>query len=95
MDRTWKADGMDSSVAGSNSDGLLAVETPEGVSVHRPRQDCVRYRGNLRAAVTTADANVLRCVRQTAARRNAICLEMDGGRFEHLLQPRGAQGLII
>jgi hypothetical protein len=39
----------------------------------------------LQAAVTTVDANILRCVRQNAVRRAAVCLEMDGGRFEHLL----------
>jgi hypothetical protein len=34
----------------------------------------------LQAAVTTVDSNMLRRVRE-----NAVCLEMDGGRFENLL----------
>jgi hypothetical protein len=31
------------------------------------------------------DANMLRRVLENAARRTAVCLEMDGGRFEQLL----------
>jgi hypothetical protein len=33
-----------------------------------------------KAVVTTADASVLRCVRE-----NAVCLEIGGGSFEYLL----------
>jgi hypothetical protein len=40
----------------------------------------------LQAAVTTVDANMLRYVRQNAARRTAVGLEIDGGRWE---QPIG------
>jgi hypothetical protein len=39
----------------------------------------------LQAAVTTVEANMLRCVRENAARRNAVYFETNGGRFEHLL----------
>jgi hypothetical protein len=39
----------------------------------------------LQAAVTTVDANMLRRVRENAVRRTAICLQMDGGRFEYIL----------
>jgi hypothetical protein len=39
----------------------------------------------LKAAVTTVDANMLRRVRENAVWRTAVCLEMDGGCFEHLL----------
>jgi hypothetical protein len=39
----------------------------------------------LQAGVTTVDAHMLRRVRENAVRRTAVCLEMDGGRFEHLL----------
>jgi hypothetical protein len=34
----------------------------------------------LQTAVTTADANMLRRVRENAVRRTAVCLEMDEGR---------------
>jgi hypothetical protein len=40
------------------------------------------------AAVTTVEANMLRRVRENAVRRTALCLEMDGGRLEHLLTTR-------
>jgi hypothetical protein len=39
----------------------------------------------LQATVTTVDANMWRRVLENAVRRTAVCLEMDGGRFEHLL----------
>jgi hypothetical protein len=39
----------------------------------------------LQAAVTMVDANMLRRVRENAVWPAAVCLEMDGGRFEHLL----------
>jgi hypothetical protein len=39
----------------------------------------------LQVTVTTVDSNMLRCVRENAVRRTAVCLEMDGGRFERLL----------
>jgi hypothetical protein len=39
----------------------------------------------LQAAMTTVDANMLRRVRENAVRSTAACLEMNGGRFEHLL----------
>jgi hypothetical protein len=31
------------------------------------------------------NANTLRRVRENAVRRTAVCLEVDGGHFEHLL----------
>jgi hypothetical protein len=37
------------------------------------------------AAVTSVDASMLRHVRGNVVRPTAVCLEMDGGRFEHLL----------
>jgi hypothetical protein len=39
----------------------------------------------LQAAVTTVDANMLGHIRENAVRHTAVCLEMDGRRFEHLL----------
>jgi hypothetical protein len=36
-----------------------------------------------KAAVTAAEGNRLRRLRDNAMRRAAVCLEMDGGRFEH------------
>jgi hypothetical protein len=39
----------------------------------------------LQAAMTTVNAKMLRRVRENAMRRTAVCLGMDGGRFEHLL----------
>jgi hypothetical protein len=35
-------------------------------------------------ALTTCDANVLRHARENAVLRIAVCLEVDGGQFEHL-----------
>jgi hypothetical protein len=43
----------------------------------------------------TVPANVLRRVREKAVRPTAVSLEIEAGRFEHLLQLRGAYGLII
>jgi hypothetical protein len=37
------------------------------------------------AAVTTVDANMLSRVPENAVRRTSVCLEMDGGRLEHVL----------
>jgi hypothetical protein len=45
-----------------------------------------------RAGVTTFDTNMLRRIRENVVRRTAVWLEMDGGRFEHLLQLRTAHG---
>jgi hypothetical protein len=39
----------------------------------------------LQTVVTRVDANMLRYVRKDAVRRTSVCLEMDGGRFEHSL----------
>jgi hypothetical protein len=39
----------------------------------------------LHAAVTMVNANMLRRAWENSARGTAICLEMDGGRFEHQL----------
>jgi hypothetical protein len=75
---------MASSVAGSNSDGFFLVGTPEGISLVPPRtiEDLM---ARLQAAVTTVNASMLRRVQESAVRRTAVCLEMDGGCFEHLL----------
>jgi hypothetical protein len=56
----------------------------EHVCADRPRtiEDPV---AGLKAPVTAVDANLLRHVRENAVRRTAVCLEMGGGRFEHLL----------
>jgi hypothetical protein len=35
-----------------------------------------------KAAETRVDNNMLKLVRNKAVRRTAVCLEMDGGRFE-------------
>jgi hypothetical protein len=58
----------------------------------RPSEDVMV---RLQVAVRTVDADMLRRVRENIVRRIIICLEMDGGRFEHLLLLRGAHGLII
>jgi hypothetical protein len=84
-DISRKVDCMASSVAGSNFDGFfLWGHLKEQVYVDPPRtiEDLVV---RLQAAVTTVDANMLRRVRENAVRRTAVCLEMDGGRLEHLL----------
>jgi hypothetical protein len=39
----------------------------------------------LQPAVTMVDANMFRRIRVNSVRRIIMCLEMDGGRFEHLL----------
>jgi hypothetical protein len=39
----------------------------------------------LQAAMTTADVNMLRNIRENAVRRTAVCPEIDGGLFERLL----------
>jgi hypothetical protein len=39
----------------------------------------------LQAVVRTVDTNMLRRVQENAMQRTAVCLEMDGGHFEHLL----------
>jgi hypothetical protein len=39
----------------------------------------------LKAAVTIVDATMLKCVQENAMWCTAICLEVDGGCFEHLL----------
>jgi hypothetical protein len=39
----------------------------------------------LHVAVTMVDANMLRRVRENAVRRTAVCHQMDGGGFQHLL----------
>jgi hypothetical protein len=40
---------------------------------------------DFQAAVTTADPNMLRRVRENVKQRTAVRLEMDRGHFEHLL----------
>jgi hypothetical protein len=40
----------------------------------------------LQVSVIMVDANMLRRVLENAVRLAAVCLEMDGGRFERLLQ---------
>lgn len=35
--------------------------------------------------VTTVDAKTVRCPREHGVRRTALCLEIDGGNFEHFL----------
>lgn len=42
-----------------------------------------------------SDANVSRFVLENIVRRTAVHHEMDRGRFEHLVVPRGANGLIF
>lgn len=69
---------MAPSVTWFKSDGFFPVgHLKERVYAVRPRttEDPV---ARLQAAVTTVDANMLRRVRQNAARRAAVCLEMDG-----------------
>jgi hypothetical protein len=62
---------------------LLCGHLKEQVYAVRPRttEDPVT---RLQAAVTTVDANMLRRVRANAVRHTAVCLEMDGGRSEHV-----------
>jgi hypothetical protein len=38
-----------------------------------------------KAAETRVDDNMLKRVRDNAVRRTAVCLKMDGGRFEHMV----------
>jgi hypothetical protein len=87
VDWAWRADCFVSSFAGSNSDELFPVGAPEGARLRSPSEDCrIEDVARIQVAVTTVDANMLRSGRQNAMRRIAVCLEMDGGRFEHLLK---------
>jgi hypothetical protein len=49
----------------------------------------------LKHAVTTVDANMLEQVREHVMTRTDVWLEMDGGRFEHVLFLRATHGLTI
>lgn len=49
----------------------------------------------LQAAVKMVDTSILRCVLENSVWRTTVCLKMDGGRFKHLLQLRGAHSFII
>jgi hypothetical protein len=50
---------------------------------------CRRYHGKIEATVTAVYAEVLWRVRESAVWLIAVCLEIDGGRCEQLLQLRG------
>jgi hypothetical protein len=65
----WGADNFSSSVAGSYFDGFFPVGAPEGTHLRGPSHDYRRSRGK-----TSSSCDY-----------TAVCLEMDGGRFEHLL----------
>jgi hypothetical protein len=67
-------------VAGSNCDGFSPQVTPVGSHLYSPGLVAGRQ-----AAVKTADANMSFRVREQAMLRAAVCLEMDGCHFEHLL----------
>jgi hypothetical protein len=54
---------MASSVSGLNSGGFFPVGTLEGARSYCHSQDIEVLVARLQAAVTTADANMLRCVR--------------------------------
>jgi hypothetical protein len=75
-------------------DFLLRGNLKEHVYAVPPRtiEDLV---ARIQAAVATADAETSRRVREKSVRRTAICLQTDGGRFEHLLYLRGTRDLII
>jgi hypothetical protein len=72
------------SVAGSNSDFLLPYGNMKNHVYALPPRTIEDVVVVLKRAVTTVDANMLRHVGEDAVRRTALCLEMDGGRFEHL-----------
>jgi hypothetical protein len=73
------------SVPGSNSDFLFPYGHMKNHVYALPPRTIEDVVAVLKRAVTTVDANMLRRVGRIAVRRTALCLEMDGGRFEYLL----------
>jgi hypothetical protein len=69
---------------------FLNVATPEGGRLCSPSQDYRRPLARFKTVVTTADASVLKRVRE-----NAVFLDIGGGHFEYLLQTPGVHGLIV
>jgi hypothetical protein len=63
-----------------NSDVSFPVAAPEGERLRGHTRTIEDLVTRLRAPVTTVDANMLVHVRE-----NAVCLETNGDRFEHLL----------
>jgi hypothetical protein len=49
----------------------------------------------IQGALTTADANLLRCVRQNVVWLNVVCLERGGVRFQHILYLQNTHDMII
>jgi hypothetical protein len=86
---TSMADYMASSVAGSNSGELFLIGTPEGSRLCNPSEGLTE---NSRQDFKQIRRYMLRRIRKNAVRRTGVWLDMDGGRFEHLLQLRTAHG---
>jgi hypothetical protein len=85
VDLMSRTDGMASSVAGSNPYGLFPVGTLERACLYCPSQTIEDLVAEFEAAVTMVDINVLRCVQKNDVHCTAVCLEMDGDHFKHLL----------
>jgi len=68
----------------TNSDIFLWGYLKEHVYAVSPRsiEDLM---ARLQAIVATVDSNMLRVVQENVLRLTAVCLEVDGGRFAHLL----------
>jgi hypothetical protein len=62
------------------------VQTPEGAHYTVPPGIIKDIVLRIWAAVTMVDANVLWCAQQNALQCSAVCPEMNGAHFEHLLQ---------
>jgi hypothetical protein len=68
-------------IAESNCDGFFPLGTTEGARLYSCSRNMEDLVVRLQAAVTI-DANMLRRVGENFVRRAAVCLEIDGGRFE-------------
>jgi len=70
----------------TKSKGFFHVETPEGAHYTILPMIIKDLVLRLWAAVTTVGANVLWCAQENVLQCSAVCPEMKGGHFEHLLQ---------
>jgi hypothetical protein len=75
---------MAASVAKTNSDGYFpCVKTPEEAFCAVSSNSVEDLVARFKAAVTTADANVLRCDQENVIRRTAIWLQVDRRHVEN------------
>jgi hypothetical protein len=86
VDWKWRADCMASSVAGSNSDGFFSCGDTwrSKFTQSLPGLSKISWQ-DFKQLWQRSMSSCLRRVWENSVRRTAVCLEMDGGRFEHLL----------